>query len=94
MPISGPYLFIYTAYVYSSSYSHFCFAVNGDTGARRGGNTFYRIRGYGMLSNYEQDAQIEEVINCVAGDYVEPYGYGSGSNYYPWESAFMGVYVG
>lgn len=94
VPVTGPYLFIYTVYVSSTQYSHVCFAVNGDTGLRRNGNTFYRIRGYGMLSNDQMDLQIEEVINCVAGDYVEPYGYGSVSSHYPWYGSFMGVYVG
>jgi hypothetical protein len=49
-----------------------------------------------MFGNYNQDLQIEEVIYCVAGDYVEPYVYSSTANgwYYTWYSSFQGVYVG
>ena len=95
-PITGPYLFIFTAYMYADSYIEPVFCVNGGYGIRRGGNFFTRIRGYGMVANYEQDLQMEETIYCLAGDYVEPYGWaGSGAcYYYPWYSSFQGIYVG
>ena len=96
VPITGPYLFIWTAYMYSDNYMHTVFAVNGSSSVRRGGNTFYRIRGYGMVANYNQDLQIEETIYCIAGDYVEPYIYCPDTScyFYPWYSSFQGVYVG
>lgn len=95
VPITGPYLFIYTAYAYSSSYIHPQFAVNGGVATRRPVSTPYRIRGYGMVANYQQDLQIEEVIYCYAGDYVEPYAYAGGTAYtYDAHSLFCGMYVG
>jgi len=93
-PITGPYLFIHTAYVYTADYIHPQFSVNGGVGTRRY-TTPYRIRGYGMVANYQMDGQIEEVIYCTAGDYVEVYMYASGASYYfPVYSMFMGAYVG
>ena len=62
VPFTGPYLFISTHYMYTDGYMHPLFAVNGSTTTRRGGNTFYRLRGHGMVANYNQDLQIEEVI--------------------------------
>jgi len=95
VPITGPYLFIYTSYIYSSSYLHPQFAVNGGVATRRPVNTPYRIRGHGMVANHQQDAQIEEVIYCIAGDYVEPYGYAGGTAYsYDAHALFCGIYVG
>jgi hypothetical protein len=93
-PVSGPYLFIWTAYCYQTVYFHPVFAVNGSLTARRY-NLALRIRGHGMVANYNQDAQIEEVINLTAGDYVEVYHYSGGTSYtYPVYSLFQGVYVG
>jgi hypothetical protein len=93
-PITGPYLFTWTTYQYASSYIHPQFAVNGGVSTRRV-NTPYRIRGYGWGSNYQTDGMIEEVIYCVAGDYVECYSYAGGTGYhYPFYSLFTGVYVG
>ncbi len=93
-PVSGPYLFVWTCYCYSSNYFHPQFWVNGGENTRRY-NTPYRIRGYGFLANYQQDAQIEEVINLVAGDYVEVYHYAGGTAYYyPYYGLFGGTYVG
>ena len=93
-PISGPYLFVWSCYVYSSNYIHPQFAVNGSV-TSRWVNTPYRIRGYGMLSNYQQDSQIEEIINLVAGDYVEVQHYAGGTAYYyAYYGLFGGVFVG
>jgi hypothetical protein len=95
VPVSGPYLFIFTAYTYTDTYLEPMFYVNGSGSTRRGGNSMYRIRGYGFVSGYPQDLQMEETIYCLAGDYVEPYCYAAGSSYqYPAYSCFMGVYVG
>lgn len=93
-PISGPYFFTWNTYCYSSDYVHPQFAVNGGVSTRRY-DTPYRIRGYGMAANYQQDAQIEEVINLVAGDYVEAYMYAGGTAYhYAFYGLFTGMYVG
>ena len=98
-PIAGPYLFIWTTYLYTSSYVHPIFAINGSAtpyGSATGYyNTQYRIRGHGMVANYQQDAQIEEVIYLAANDYVEAWWYNSGTCYhYPYYSLFQGVFVG
>lgn len=94
-PVTGPYLFMFSTYAYTSNYFHPGFYVNGTaTGAGRL-NFTYRIRGYGFVANYQQDAQIEEVLYCTAGDYVEAYWYSGGNSYsYPYYSLFMGAYVG
>lgn len=93
-PVSGPYLFVWNSYMYQNSYFHPQFAVNGDVTVRRN-STPYRIRGHGKVANYNQDSQMEEVINLIAGDYVEAYCYNGGSTYnYPYYSVFGGVFVG
>ena len=94
-PVDGPYLFIFTSYMYTATYAHPIFAVNGNVSARRP-NAVIRMRGHGMVANYQQDMQMEEIINCVAGDYVEAYSYSGGATtyHYPFYSLFMGVFVG
>lgn len=93
-PITGPYLFIWTVYTYTSNYIHPQFYVNGSPTTRRY-DTPYRIRGYGWVANYAQDAQMEEVIFLTAGDYVEAYHYCGGSAYaYQYYSLFQGLFVG
>lgn len=94
-PITGPYLMIHTSYVYTDGYMHPMFWING--GQTGGGrlNGHYRIRGHGMVANYNQDLQISEILNLTAGDYVEPYSYISGSCYhYIAYGLFQGVFVG
>jgi len=94
VPFTGPYLFVFSSYIYSSDYAHPVFAVNASVSARRY-NVPYRMRGHGKGSNYQMDAQIEEVIYCTAGDYVEAYMYAGGTGYhYAYYSLFQGVYVG
>ena len=98
-PIAGPYLFIWTAYCYTDNYFHPIFAINGSPtpyGTATGyGSTQYRIRGHGMVANYNQDAQIEEIIYLAAGDYVEVWWYNASASYhYPWYDLFQGAYVG
>lgn len=94
VPITGPYLFVWSTYGYSSSYIHPQFAVNGNVSTRRY-TTPYRIRGHGFVANYQFDCQTEEVIDCVAGDQIEVYMYAGGTGYhYPRHSLFAGVYVG
>lgn len=98
-PIAGPYMFIFSTYLYTNGYVHPVFAINGSvipynsvTGYYY---TQYRIRGHGMVANYPQDAQIEEIIYLQPNDYVEAYWYNSGSCYhYPYYSLFQGVFVG
>jgi hypothetical protein len=93
-PVTGPYLFIWTTYVYSSSYIHPTFWVNGSASVRRY-NTPYKIRNHGWVANYQCDGQIEEVIFLVAGDYVEVYHYAGGTAYsYPYYCLFQGLFVG
>lgn len=94
-PVTGPYMFIFSTYMKTTSYTHPGFYVNGTaTGAGRL-NFTYRMRGYGMASDYEQDAQVSEVLYLTAGDYVEAYWFSSGtSQHYPRYSFFMGAYVG
>lgn len=92
-PLTGPYWFAFTTYLYTSSYVHPIFSING--GLTSGYYTQYRIRGHGMVANYQQDAQIEEVMYLSAGDYCEVYWYSSGNSYhYPYYSLFQGAYVG
>ena len=93
-PITGPYLFIWTAYCYTSNYFHPQFYVNGSPSSRRY-DTPYKIRMHGWVANYQSDAQIEEVIFLTAGDYVEVYHYAGGTAYtYPYYSLFQGLFVG
>jgi hypothetical protein len=93
-PVAGPYWFSFTTYLYTDSYVHPIFSVNGTLTSNLIG-TQYRIRGHGMVANYAQDAQIEEVIGLSAGDYVEAYWYNSGSCFsYAFYSLFQGAYVG
>jgi C1q domain len=94
-PVSGPYFFVFSTYMYTATYAHPVFAVNGNISLRRP-NAIVRMRGHGFVANYQQDMQMEEVINCVAGDYVEAYSYSGGATtyHYPNYSLFMGVYVG
>lgn len=88
-PITGYYQFFFTSYNYSSNYQHPMFWVNGAQ------NSMYRIRGHGKVANYNTDGQMEEVIYCTSGDYVEPYMYGGGTAYYyPAHSLFGGYYMG
>lgn len=92
-PVTGPYWFSFTTYLYTSNYVHPVFAINGSMTS--GYHTQYRMRGHGMVANYQQDAQIEEVLYLSAGDYVEAYWYSSGTSYsYPNYSLFQGAYVG
>lgn len=93
-PVTGPYWFAFTTYLYTSSYVHPIFSVNG-TLTSGYANTQYRIRGHGMVPNYQQDAQIEETMYLNAGDYCEVYWYTNGDSYhYPFASLFQGAYVG
>lgn len=93
-PVTGPYWFSFTTYLYTDSYVHPIFSVNATLTSNLI-TTQYRMRGHGMVANYQQDAQIEEVIALSAGDYVEVYWYNSGSCYhYPYYSLFQGAYVG
>jgi hypothetical protein len=51
--------------------------------------------GYGYVANYNIDNQMEEVINLIAGDYVEPHGITGTLGYYtPLFTCFAGVFVG
>lgn len=92
-PVAGPYWFCYSSYIYSANYVHPGFGING---AATSGYAFqYRIRGHGMVVNYQQDSQIEEVLKLNAGDYVEVFWYPSGNSYqYSYYSLFQGAYVG
>jgi hypothetical protein len=93
-PITGPYLFIWTTYCYTNNYFHPQFAVNGNVATRRY-DTPYKIRNHGWTADYQCDAQIEEVIYLIAGDYVEVYHYAGGTAYtYPYYCLFQGLYVG
>ena len=88
-PITGYYHFFFTSYSYSSNYNHPMFWVNGSANGK------YRMRGHGKVANYQMDGQMEEVIYCTSGDYVEPYMYGGGTAYYyPAHSLFGGYYMG
>jgi hypothetical protein len=92
-PVAGPYWFAFTTYLYTDSYVHPLFAINGAITSGYYGQ--YRMRGHGMVANYQQDAQIEEVLQLNAGDYVEAYWYNSGSCFsYAFYSLFQGAYVG
>ena len=94
-PISGPYYLMFTAYTYAGGYYHPVIGVNGSPSARHGSDTKYRIRGHGYSSNYQTDAQIEEVIWLQAADYCEVFWATSGTAYhYAPYSLFAGVYVG
>lgn len=92
-PVTGPYWFSFTSYMYTNGYTHPGFTING---SQTSGWAFqYRIRGHGMQANYQQDAQIEEIMYLTAGNYVEVYWYSSGASlHYPYYSLFQGMYVG
>jgi hypothetical protein len=93
-PVTGPYLFIWSVYCYTSSYLHPQFYVNGSSATRRY-TTPYKMRNHGWVANYQCDSQIEEVIFLIAGDYVEVYHYAGGSAYtYPLYGLFQGLFVG
>lgn len=92
-PVAGPYWFAYSCYIYSANYVHPVFGINGS--ATSGYHTQYRIRGHGMVVNYQQDAQIEEVLKLNAGDYVEVFWAPSGNSFqYVYYCLFQGAYVG
>jgi hypothetical protein len=93
-PITGPYLFIWSTYAYTSNYIHPQFTVNGNVATRRY-TTPYKIRNHGWTPDYPCDGQIEEVIFLLAGDYVEVYHYAGGTAYtYPYYGLFQGLFVG
>lgn len=92
-PYSGPYWFSFNVYLYTANYVHPLFAINGATTTGYGAQI--RMRGHGMLANYQQDAQIEEVVFLNAGDYIEAWWYANGASYMlPSYSLFQGVYIG
>ena len=96
-PLSGRYLFIWNGYGRSTGYYHPAFCINGDLGFvnRRGTAWKPRIRGHGYQSNYDTNAQFEDILKLVAGDYVEVYHFGGGTaQLYPYFCQFMGVYLG
>lgn len=94
-PISGPYMFIMSHYCNRVDYLHPAFTVNGDLYLRRGASWKARIRGHGNASNYEVDGHMFEVINLVAGDYVECYLYaGNTIRHYARHGNFSGVFIG
>jgi len=93
-PVTGPYWFSFTAYLYSASYVHPAFTINGSL-TSGWGHLQHRIRGHGMAANYQQDAQIEEIMYLTAGSYVEVYWYAGGASFhYSFYSLFQGMYVG
>lgn len=93
-PQNGPYLFIFSSYMYTAAYFHPQFYVNGSPSSRRN-STPYRIRAHGFVANYAIDCQMEEVINLVAGDYVEVFAALGGQTYsYVYYSLFQGVFAG
>lgn len=96
-PITGQYMFIYSAYMYTNNYCHGAFGVNGSTSTRRGTDTKYRIRMHGFVANYQFDMQMQEVVYLTAGDYVEPFFFaasGSSTYHYPRYGIFSGAFVG
>jgi len=98
-PFTGLYLFKEHIYIYSAAgtyteYTHPLFLVNGSTTARRPGGTPYRMRLYGLPSNYQYDTDCSELIYLTAGDYVQVYCPVSGSvQGYPPYSTFNGSYI-
>ena len=100
VPITGPYLFIWSAYQYCAGggYAHPEFAVNGSVGTRRGNSGYpVRIREHGYVTGgYSHDACSSEVIECQASDYVEVYQYAGSTNTHIYQSYnhFAGVFVG
>lgn len=99
-PWTGLYLFKQHIYIYGNStnytwYNHPLFLVNGSSTLRRPGNTPYRIRLYGLYSNYGQDTDCCELIYLTAGDYVEVSCPASGTvqgyeSYSAWSGAYLG----
>jgi hypothetical protein len=87
-------MFIVSHYCNRPDYVHPAFAVNGDVSLRRGAAWKARIRGHGHAGNYEVDGHMFEVINLVAGDYVECYLYSSGtSTHYARHGMFSGAFI-
>jgi len=94
-PINGQYMFIVSHYCNRPDYIHPEFTVNGDLTLRRGAAWKARIRGHGNAANYEVDGHIFEVINLIAGDYVECYMYASGvCTHYARHGMFSGAFIG
>lgn len=98
-PISGLYLFKSHIYCYGNDagyswYFHPLYLVNGSSTFRRPGGTPYRIRQYGLVSNYGQDSDCCELIYLAAGDYVQVYAPMNGTmEGYEAFSSFNGSYI-
>lgn len=99
-PWNGIYMFKMHLYIYAPNgtygwYIHPQFAVNGSVGARRPYTTPYRMRLFGIPASYGHDTDCCELINLVAGDYVQVMLYTNGSTqYYSPYCAWAGSYVG
>jgi hypothetical protein len=77
-PFTGLHLFKHHIYCYgndagNSWYFHPLYLVNGSQTVRRPGGTPYRMRQYGLTSNFGQDSDCCELIYLIAGDYVQVY---------------------
>ena len=98
-PFTGLYLFKHFIYIYGPSgsytdYVHPLYLVNGSSVTRRPGGTPYRMRLYGLVTNYGWDTDCCELIYLTAGDYVQVYCPMSGTiqGYAPYAS-FSGSYI-
>ena len=99
-PFTGLYIFKSHMYIYEPSgnidkYVHPQLYINGSATTRRN-TTPYRIRLYGMYSNYGYDTDFSEIVYLTAGDYAQIYVYsGNGSQqYYQQYSCWSGSYLG
>lgn len=102
-PISGAYYFTSSTYGYKNpssnadSYTHPMFVVNGTYGVRMASQVeSYRLRGRTNTANtFSWDLQINEILNLVAGDFVQLYIYCNGTQqWYGDQTHFTGTYLG
>jgi hypothetical protein len=100
-PITGRYLFTFSAYSYMAAasiaeYMHPLFLVNASYTSRRGGgSTAYRLRGHGYADAYK-DMEMTEILALQASDYVEAYIYHQSTTcaIYGVYKLFTGVFLG
>lgn len=102
-PVTGSYYCEYSSYgskttsTNSDSYTHAIFLINGSTTTRKASNTTdlrLRSRTY-YSSSYSWDQQINDIFYLTAGDYVQPYVYCNGTQYWvPAYTHFTGFLIG
>lgn len=99
VPVSGIYLVTASTYCHGNGAGWHIFSmfwVNGDSASRRPSGGLHRLHGHGHTNGYEVDTETFEMIQLVAGDFVNFYNYSGGfvNNYLPQYSRFEGYLLG